>query len=166
MWLWYLGDPVQLCARLDQREGVAEGAPDLSKQTIFGSAIFTIQFSAIFTIQYSAIFSFSTCLSRSTTPSPMCVNSPGAFSPHRTWSKKVGNERNNERNANVHLGSDPVQEKMKIPMQMQIVNLHLGSDPGQDKCKWKILTLGLILARTKAEESSIHWFALLSDPRF
>ena len=55
---------------------------------------------------------------------------------------------------------------MKIPMQMQIVNFHLGSDPDQGKCKMWILTLGLILARTKAEESSIHWFALLSDPRF
>lgn len=27
-------------------------------------------------------------------------------------------------------------------------------------------TLGLILASTNAEESSIHWFALLSEPRF
>ena len=96
-----------------------------------------------------------TCLSRSTTPSPIWVNSPGAFSPQSTWKSCKLGKLNTIRLWIITLGlvwSGQIQIQKKNKYQYKLTS--------------KFFTLGLILARTKADESSIHWFALLSDPRF
>ena len=90
-----LGDPVQLCAGLDQREGVAEGAADLLE----------------------------------------LVHHPLPDLGEQAWSV---------------LSPEHLLEQVE--------------EWGMEYCGSQ--TLGLILASTNAEESSIHWFALLSEPRF